>query len=108
MQSTATTEIERVSISDFYASPGKIAEQLKHTGQIVLINNDGPMAVMLDVDGSTLEDTMRDLRFLRMRKAIKAIQDVSVESGLSKMTLEEINEEIAAARAARKAGETNR
>ena len=57
---------------------------------------------MLDVSDSALEDIMRDLRFLQMRKAIKAIQDASVESGLSNMTLEEINAEINATRAERR------
>ena len=108
MQSTTTAAIDEtteagcIPILDLCAPPGKITEQLKRSGQLVLTNNEGPVAVMLDVDGSTLEDTMRDLRFLRMRKAIKAIQEASVKNGLSNLTLEEINTEITATRAERK------
>ena len=111
MQSTLTTvsedtsETADVSILELGVSSDKITRQLKQSGQLVLTNNNNPVAIMLDVNDSTLEDTMRDLRFLRMRKAIKAIQDASVKSGLSNMTLDEINAEINAARDERRAGE---
>ncbi|MCL2009495.1 MAG: hypothetical protein FWG71_02975 [Synergistaceae bacterium] len=97
-----TTGTERVSIFDLYASPEKIAEQLKRSGQLVLTNKEQPMAVMVNVDDSTMEDTLLDLFRLRAQKAVKAIQEASVRSGLSNMTLEEINAEINAVRAARK------
>ena len=105
MQSISATETEEtasVSILELGVSFDKITQQLKQTGQLVLTENNNPVAIMLDAGDSTLEDTMRDLRFLQMRKAIKAIQDASVESGLSNMTLEEINAEINATRAERK------
>ena len=103
MQSTTTTEMERVSIRDLYASPDKIAEQLKRTGQLILTNNDNPLAVMFDVDNSTLRDTLTDLRRIRVQRIMEAAQASARENGTSNMTLEEINAEIAAMRAERKA-----
>jgi len=105
MQSTTTTEMERVSIRDLYASPDKIAEQLKRTGQLILTNNDNPLAVMFDVDNSTLRDTLTDLRRIRVQRIMEAAQASARENGTSNMTLEEINAEIAAMRAERKARE---
>jgi len=98
-----TTEMERVSIRDLYTSPNKIAEQLKRTGQLVLTNNDNPMAVMFDVDNSTLKDTLTDLRRIRVQRIMEAAQASAAENGTSNMTLEEINAEIAAMRAEKKA-----
>jgi len=108
MQDTATTETERVSVFDLYDSPDKITEKLKRTGQLVLTNNDNPMAVMFKVDGTTLEDTLTDLRRLRAQRIIKAMQEASVRNGTSNMTLEEINAEIGAMRAEKRAGEKTR
>ena len=108
MQNTAITETERVSIRDLYASYDKITEQLKRTGKLVLTNNDSPVAVMLNVDNSTLEDTLLDLQRLQMQRAIRTIQEASVRSGKSNMTLEEINAEINAVRAENRAKENTR
>jgi len=105
VQNTITTEVERVPILDLCASPNKITEQLKRAGQLVLTNDDGPVAIMIDVDDSTVEDTARDLRRVRALRALKTIQEASVKNGTSNMTLEEINAEINAARAERRARE---
>ena len=108
MQDTATTETERVQILDLCASPIKIKEQLKRTGQFIIADNDRPVAVMINVDDSTVEDTMSDLRKVRALRALKTIQEASVKNGTSNMTLEEINAEISAARAERRAREKTR
>ena len=103
MQNTATAETERVSIRDLYVSPDKITEQLKRSGQLVLTNNDNPMAVMFNVDSSTLEDTLTYLRRIRVQIIMESAQASAFENGTSNMTLEEINAEIAAMRTERKA-----
>ena len=112
MQNTITTdklrELDGTSQVDWSVSREKITEQLKRDGRLVITDNDRPVAVMINVDDSTLEDTLLDLRRLQMQKAIKIIQEASVRSGKSNMTLEEINAEIAAARTERKAREKNR
>jgi PHD/YefM family antitoxin component YafN of YafNO toxin-antitoxin module len=103
MQNMVATEAERVSIRDLYSSPEKIEEQLRRTGQLVLTNDNNPVAVMIKVDGLTVEDTIDDLRRGRALRALKTIQETSVRNGTSNMTLEEINAEIAAARAEKRA-----
>ena len=108
MQNTAINETERVSLRDLYVSPDKITEKLKRIGQLVLTEEDNPMAVMFCVDSSTLEDTLMDLRRLRAQRIIKAMQEASVRNGTSNMTLEEINAEIGAMRAEIRAGEKTR
>ena len=111
MQDTSTATIDKpreLDITpqvDWSVSPDKITEKLKRDGRLVITDNDRPVAVMINVDGSTVEDTLLDLRRLQMQKAIKTIQEASVRSGKSKMTLEEINAEIAAARNERRSRE---
>ena len=111
MQDTSTAtdykprELDSTPQVDWSAPRDKIKEQLQRDGRLVITDKDCPVAVMFNVDGSTVEDTLLDLRRLQMQKAIKTIQEASVRSGKSNMTLEEINAEIAAARAERRARE---
>ena len=97
--------MEFVPIRDLCASPRKITAQLKRDGRLVITTNGRPTAIMLDVDSSTFEETLLDLRGLRAKKALRELQEVSVKNGTSKMTMDEIDAEIAAARAERTARE---
>ena len=53
---------------------------------------------MLDVDPSTLEETLIDLRRLMAKRVLREIQNASVAAGTSNMTLEQINAKINASR----------
>ena len=106
MQAKPVTEeatgMERVPILELCAFPNKITERLNRAGQLVLTNDNGPMAIILKVDNSTLKETFFELQSMQMQRAIKTIQEASARSGKSKMTLKEINAEIGAARAEKK------
>ena len=95
-------EVEDTPQVDWSVPRDKIAEQLKRDGQLVIIDKDRPVAVMLKVDDSTLEDTMLDLSRMQAQRALKEIQVNAEKSGLANMTLDEINAEIAAASAEKK------
>ena len=87
---------------DWDTPNSKITEQLKQDDRIIVTENDHPVAIMLKVDDSTLEDTVRDLGRVRALRALKEAQESAAKNGVT-MTLEEINAEIAAARAERTA-----
>jgi PHD/YefM family antitoxin component YafN of YafNO toxin-antitoxin module len=100
--------MEFVPIRDLCASPRKITTQLKRDGRVVITNNGRPTAIMIDVDAANFEETLADLKRLRAKRAMRELQTASVKSGLSKMTMAEIDEEIQAARTERIARETMR
>jgi PHD/YefM family antitoxin component YafN of YafNO toxin-antitoxin module len=90
--------MEFVPIRDLCASPGKVTARLRREGRIVITSNGRPSAIMLDVDGSSLEETLLDLRRLAAKRALRELQTASVTNGNSKMNMEEIDAEIAASR----------
>ncbi|MDR1187071.1 MAG: hypothetical protein LBK95_06405 [Bifidobacteriaceae bacterium] len=70
---------------------------------VVVTNRGRPQALMLDVDGSTLQETVEAVRVGRAVRAVAAMRERSAAMGLDRMTMEEIDAEIAAARAERHA-----
>ena len=90
--------MEFIPIRDLCASPRKITAMLKKERRLVITSSGRPTAIMLDVDPSSLEETLIDLRRLMAKRALREIQDASVAAGTSSMTLEEINMEINASR----------
>ncbi|GHV48061.1 hypothetical protein FACS1894204_12040 [Synergistales bacterium] len=102
---TEVNKMEFVPMRDLCTAPKKIASRLRRDGRLVITNNGRPTAIMLDVDSSTLEETLLDLRRLQAKRAVRDLQAEAVKTGVSKMTLADINAEIAAARQERAARE---
>jgi PHD/YefM family antitoxin component YafN of YafNO toxin-antitoxin module len=97
--------MEFVPIRDLCASPRKITQLLKKESRLVITTNGQPTAIMLDVDPSSFEETLFDLRSLAAKRALRELQEASVANGTSSMSLEEINNIIAATRKERIARE---
>ena len=103
-----TPETAGIPILELGVSSDRITQQLQRYRRLVITDNDRPVAVMLKVDDSTLDDTMLDLSRMQALRALKEVQANAVRSGLSNMTLDEINAEIEAARAEKKSGANSR
>ena len=86
-----------LSIREFRASTAQIKGILP-SENIVLTSNGKPVALIVGVNESNFESTLEDLRIAKARRTIREIQDRSERSGLSEMSLEEINAEIEATR----------
>jgi PHD/YefM family antitoxin component YafN of YafNO toxin-antitoxin module len=99
------SRMEFVPIRELCTSPKKISARLKRDGRIVITNNGRPTAIMLDVDSSTFEETLIDLRRLQAKRALRELQTESVKNGTSKMTMTDIETEIAETRVERAARE---
>jgi PHD/YefM family antitoxin component YafN of YafNO toxin-antitoxin module len=91
--------MEFLTVRDFRTSPRAVWEKLSSNGKVVITNNGKPAALMLEVDGSTLEETLDTLRQAETLRLISKIQLQSVKNGTDAMTMDEIDAEIAAARA---------
>ena len=85
---------------DFRITQNDIWSELAANGEIVITDNNKPTALMLDIAGENLEEILGAIRQAKTMRAINKLQLNSVRNGLDKMTPEEINAEIKAAREA--------
>ena len=80
-------------------STGEIKEILTGDGKIVVTVGGKPAAFMVAIDEESFEQTLDDWRQVRGLRAFRELQSQAQASGLSNMTLDDINAEIAASRA---------
>lgn len=91
-------EMKSVGVAELRTRPREVWKTLREEGELVLTMNGKPMAVLAGVSEETLEQTLRGLRRLRFQAVLAAAHSHSVSKGLDKMSDEEIEAEIAAAR----------
>jgi antitoxin (DNA-binding transcriptional repressor) of toxin-antitoxin stability system len=83
---------------DLRVRPGKVWKDLAKERQLVITSHGQPVAVMLPVTGEDLEDKILAIRRAELQQTISRIQRESVRKGTNKLTMAEIDEEIAKAR----------
>jgi PHD/YefM family antitoxin component YafN of YafNO toxin-antitoxin module len=93
--------MEFVSAQDFKFSSRKINKRLSEDGKIVVTKNGKPTALVLDLRNADLEQTLNDLYKLRTIRLLNSVQAKS--DGREPISDEEIEAEIQAVRAERKA-----
>ncbi|MCL2526291.1 MAG: hypothetical protein FWE46_04485 [Coriobacteriia bacterium] len=85
-----------VSTRELTAKPRETWEKLSEQGELLVTKNGKPSALLIDVEDDNLDEI---IRLLRQSKATRLLAQIRAEaSERGTMTLEEINEEIAAAR----------
>lgn len=87
-----------LSIRELRSSTNQLKKMLSNDEKIVLTTNGKPTALLIEVDEDSLEDILINLRVIRAMRAIRQLQEQSVRAGLDHMTLDDINNEISAAR----------
>ncbi len=92
-----------VTTKELRAESGKVWAKLEAGEEIVITRNGKPFALLVHTEPAQLEGTLRDWRQARFRRALEGMWQHARETGLDKMTMEEIDAEIAAARAERRA-----
>jgi hypothetical protein len=85
------------------ASPGKVWEDLEREGAVVITKDGVPRSIMVPTSDATLLEDVQELVFARARKAARAIRARAAKTGADAMTGAEIDQEIKAARRARRA-----
>jgi prevent-host-death family protein len=90
-----------ISISDLKKKPAK--QWLKSAGQddLVVTSKGQPVAVLMRVASASVESTRSLLRSVRALQAQAGLQQAAAASGAAKMSMSEIDAEIAASRRAR-------
>lgn len=91
--------MEFVSIQELSESPKAAFDKLAADGKAVITNNGQPQAILVKVDAAGFESTLSMLQKLEFMQNLTEMRRASRHKGNSSLTLDEINAEIAAARA---------
>ncbi len=83
-----------ITVRDLRTTPAQIWKELPEEQEIVITNNGKPIALLTPLSDTDIEDTVTAVRRARAANALKKIRESAVKSGLSEMTMEEINKEI--------------
>ena len=92
-----------LSVREFSSSPRKTKETLKRSGKIVLTNNGKPSMLVFDITGQDFEELIDILNRAEAMRLLEEIQMQAVRNGLNSITMDEINNEIAAHRQKKRA-----
>ena len=95
--------MEYVTIRDLRLKPSEVWEKLRRQRELILTSNGRPVAVISDVNEEDVEETVAALRRARAQSVVSRLRRAAAEAGLDRMSMEEIDAEIAAARRERKA-----
>ena len=95
--------MEFVTVRQLRGKAAEIWKRLAKKKEIVVTSNGKPIAILSPTSEATLEESLSALRAARAISAVESLQTKSAETGLEKLTLEDINKEIRVIRKARRA-----
>ena len=87
-----------ISVRDLRGKSAQVWEQLKDEKELVITSNGRPVAILSSVSENRLEESLAAIRTARAMMAVDLMQQQSVERGLDRLTLDDINAEIQAVR----------
>ena len=90
-----------VSVRELRSQSAAVWRSLARQKDLVVTSNGKPVAILSATSGSTLEESLAALRQARAQLAVAAMQRRASETGADRMTLDEVNAEIDAARRTR-------
>lgn len=91
-----------ITVRDLRGRPAQVWTKLSLEQDLILTSNGKPIAILSAVSEETLEDSLAALRQARAIAAVEAMQSQSVAAGADRLTQDEIQAEITAARRQRK------
>lgn len=91
-----------VSVRDFRNGTASIRKALKKEHEIVVTANGKPFAILADVDEESFEGRLEAMRRARFHAVMDRMQATAKARGVDKMTMDEIDAEIAEARRERR------
>ncbi len=87
-----------ISVSDLKRKPVRQWLQTAGKDDLIVTAEGQPVAVLVRADAKSLEPTLSTLRSVRALQAQAALQQAAVAKGTDKLSLAEVDAEIAAAR----------
>lgn len=101
MPGTQRTDMKFLSTRDLRNRPGGFRETVQRE-DVVLTANGKPFALAVGLSEDDFEETLDLVRRARAQRAISSLQRDSVARGTDRLSMEEIDAEIRAARAQRR------
>lgn len=87
-----------VSVREVQTEPDRVWAQLRESQNLVVTSEGRPLALLVNLETDDPEEVVASLRLLRARKAVERMRNAAAKRGLTEMTLDEINWEIALSR----------
>jgi hypothetical protein len=94
--------VKFVTVRDLRGKSAEIWKDLSCERELVVTNNGRPIAILAAVNESNVEESLSAFRQARAVEAVASLQRRSRELGLDKISMEEIDAEIKAARLERR------
>ena len=90
-----------VSVRELRSRSAAVWKALSNERDLVVTSNGKPIALLSATSEATLEESLAALRRARAQAAVSAMQQASLKTGADRMSPEEIDAEIEAARSER-------
>lgn len=87
---------------EFSASPGRALAAVSREGRVLVTANGKPKAIMIPTSEATFVRDLEMLDRVALAQAVSSIRADSVRNGTDNLSMEAVNEEVAAVRSARK------
>lgn len=87
-----------LSVRDLRGKSAQIWKELSMEREMVVTSNGRPIAILAAITESNLEESLSAFRQARAIEAVVSLQRSSVEQGVDRISMEEINAEIKAVR----------
>ncbi len=91
-------QVQFITIRDLRSKSAKIQRDLPQEKEMVLTSNGKPIAILSATSAARIEESLAMIRQARAMRAVDSMQRRSVEAGADRVSLEEINKEIAIVR----------
>lgn len=92
-----------ITIRDLRSKSAQIQRELPKEKEMILTSNGKPIAILSATSADMMEESLAAIRRARAMEAVTYMQTQSMKSGTARMSLDEINREIAAERKSRRA-----
>lgn len=100
--------VKLIAIQDL-KQPRRLKERLRAEKELLLTSDGRPVAVLLNLDASEDPETViQSIRDARSRLALSRVREAAARGGSSRISLAEINQEIAAVRQKQKSSRESR
>ena len=90
-----------ISINELKQQPDEQWLNSADKGDMIVTSQGQPVAVLLPITAESLEPTLSTLRSVRAMVALEALQKAAEANGTAELSMNEIDEEILAARQSR-------
>jgi hypothetical protein len=94
--------VKFVSYRDLRNTPSAVWEALGESEAVAIVSNGEPRALMLEIEGGDVDAAMQLVRRVRAQMALSRLRADAAQRGADRLTEDDVEAEIAAARAERR------